>query len=153
MTLWQECVDREDRQLHIIVPFDDNSGIDKDIVYSPDGASSVVNSLYAFTQRAIRTVFDVNNVTTAWGLESVMEKIGSNYGRLPVGEISTDATDTRNGRANMLRWTKGKTWSDIIGTSERYQLKPAYESAAYARLLSNRDRNGSDKRDEGEVPR
>ncbi|MCL1616615.1 hypothetical protein M3090_09445 [Bacteroides sp. ET71] len=151
LTLWQECVDREDRQLHIIVPFDDNSGIDKDIVYSPDGASSVVNSLYTFTQRAIRTVFDVNNVTTAWGLESVMEKIGSNYGRLPVGEISTDATDTRNGRANMLRWTEGKTWSDIIETSERYQLKSAYESAAYACLLRNRDINGDDKIDDEEV--
>lgn len=152
LSLWKQCVDREDRQLHIIVPFEGGSGEENE-VYSPDGNSSVVNSLYTFTQKAIRTVFDANNenLQTAWGLESTMEIIeGSSYGRLPVGDVER-GTDTRNGRSNTLAWTQGKTWSEIIDASERYRLQYGYQNAAYACLLRNRDLDGDDKIDANEV--
>ncbi len=68
-SLWKASVDKEDRQLHIIT---------ESASYSQDGNSSVVNSLYTFSQKAIRTVFDTGkeSLTTAWGLESVMETVG-----------------------------------------------------------------------------
>ena len=149
LSLWKESVDREDRQMYLIVPFegDDQLGLG-DIVYSPDGASSVVNSLYTFTQKSIRTVFDVNNqsLRTAWGLESVMET-----GRLPVGDIPSEADNTRNGRANMLEWATGKGWEDVIKTNERYGLNSGYDNAAYACLLRNRDLNGDGTIDDDEI--
>ena len=49
--LWHQCVDREDRMLHIIVPDEDLTGGD---YYSPDGNTSLVTSLYSFVQKSIR---------------------------------------------------------------------------------------------------
>ena len=79
LLLWKESVDKDDRLLHIITD---------DAVYSADGNSSVVNSLYTFKQKAVRTVFDVNNpeLKTAWGLESVMET-----SRLPMFDNSRES--------------------------------------------------------------
>ena len=149
LSLWKKSVDREDRQMYLIVPFEgeDQLGLG-DIVYSPDGASSVVNSLYTFTQKSIRTVFDVNNqsLRTAWGLESVMETE-----RLPVGNIPGEADNTRNGRANMLKWATGKGWEDVIKTNERYGLNSGYDNAAYACLLRNRDLDGDGTIDGNEI--
>ena len=147
LTLWKTSADKDDRQMHIIVPFEDGSGTGKDVVYSPDGNSSMVNSLYTFSQRSVRTVFNVNNpyLKTAWGLESVMEaEEGDSYGgRLPVGDVSL-GSDTRNGRANTIKWAVGKNWSSIVDTSKRYSLKSPYQTAAYACMLRNRDLNGDD---------
>lgn len=154
LTIWKRTVDRDDRQLHILIPFDDGSGINKDVVYSPDGNSSVVNSLYTFTQKAIRTVYNANHPTlrSAWGLESVMEaNEGDTYGgRLPGGNVSQKC-DTRNGRENTLKIILGDSyktapkevhWTDVVETSTRYGLKSGYQNVAYACLLRNRDLNG-----------
>lgn len=148
LLLWKESVDKDDRLLHIITD---------DAVYSADGNSSVVNSLYTFKQKAVRTVFDVNNpdLATAWGLESVMET-----DRLPMfnngRESMTDYTEgntTNNGRKNMMAWVEGKTWTDMIETAgtNAYELKSGYEAAAYACMLRNRDLNGDDVIDANEV--
>lgn len=145
--LWHQCVDREDRMLHIIVPDEDLTGGD---YYSPDGNTSLVTSLYSFVQKSIRTVFDASNtqLQTAWGLESVMEGEDNGYnGRLPVGDVRAAASNSdynSNGRANSLKWMEGKRWSDVINAYDRYGLKPAYNNAAYACLLRNRDLNGDD---------
>lgn len=144
--------------MHILIPFDDGSGNNKDVVYSPDGNSSVVNSLYTFTQKAIRTVYNANDseLNTAWGLESVMEanEGDANGGRLPVNAgDSYGGNDTRNGRDNTLRILLGENyatspkslkWTDVIETSTRYGLKDSYKKAVYACLLRNRDLNGDD---------
>lgn len=152
--LWKTSTDKDDRQMHIIIPFSDGSDIDKDIVYSPDGNSSVVNSLYTFTQRPVRTIYNVNSPTleTAWGLESVMEaeEGDANGGRLVPGDV-TKGTDQSNGRYNTIQWTKEKRWTDIIETSKRYGLKSGYQTAAYACMLRNRDLNGNDIVEENEV--
>ena len=154
LLLWKTSTDKDDRQMHIIIPFSDGSGIDKDIVYSPDGNSSVVNSLYTFTQRPVRTIYNVNSpdLKTAWGLESVMEaeEGDDNGGRLVPGDVS-EGTDQSNGRYNTIQWTVGNKWTDIIETSKRYGLKSGYQTAAYACMLRNRDLDGDDEVDENEV--
>ena len=132
--LWHQCVDREDRMLHIIVPDEDLTGGE---YYSPDGNTSLVTSLYSFVQKSIRTVFDASNtqLQTAWGLESVMEGEDNGYnGRLPVGDVRA-----------------GKEWEDVIKTTERYGLNDGYNNAAYACLLRNRDLNGNGKVEAEEV--
>ena len=144
---WKESVDKEDRQLHIIAAGSQ---------YSPDGNSSVVNSLYTFKQRSIQTVFNVDkeDLTTAWGTESIMELEEANRRLLPLsGQASTYSgqTSTSNGRANTLRWMNDLNWTEVLNTSEHYGLNEGYESAAYACLLRNRDLNGDNKIDAREV--
>lgn len=153
LNLWKSSTDKDNRQMHIIIPFSDGSGTDKDIVYSPDGNSSVVNSLYTFTQSPVRTVYNVNSTTLskAWGLESRMEIVGSDKaGRLEPGDVSL-GDDQRNGRANMMKWVSGKRWSDIVDTEVQYGLQYGYEKAAYACMLRNRDLNGDNNVDDNEV--
>ena len=153
LNLWKSSTDKDNRQMHIIIPFSDGSGTDKDIVYSPDGNSSVVNSLYTFTQSPVRTVYNVNSTTLskAWGLESRMEIVGSDKaGRLEPGDVSP-GDDQRNGRANMMKWVRGKKWSDIVDTEVQYGLQYGYEKAAYACMLRNRDLNGDNNVDDNEV--
>ena len=140
-TLWKECVDQDDRLLHIVTD---------DAYYSPDGNSSVVNSLYTFKQKAIRTVFNVQNeaLETAWGLESVMETE-----RLRPGTVS-QGNSSNNGRENTLKWLNSNlTWTDVLYTENNaeHALREAYNTAAYACLLRNRDLNGNNVIDPEEV--
>ena len=151
--LWHDCVDRDDRMMHIVVPEDGMS----DGYYSPDGNTSVVTSLYSFIQKSIRTVYNAENrsLQTAWGLESVMEGSDNGYqGRLQTGNVSSAQGSwnyNRNGRRNSLTWMEGKRWTDVIQTSERYGLNSSYEYATYACLLRNRDLDGDNVVDGDEV--
>lgn len=151
--LWHDCVDRDDRMMHIVVPEDGMS----DGYYSPDGNTSVVTSLYSFIQKSIRTVYNAENrdLKTAWGLESVMEGSDNGYqGRLQTGNVSSAQGSwnyNRNGRRNSLTWMEGKLWTDVVRTSERYGLNPGYEYATYACLLRNRDLDGDNVVDGDEV--
>ena len=153
--LWHKCVDVSDRMMHImVVPVESNGEY-----YSPDGNTSMLTSVYSFIQKAIRTVYDATNMElkTAWGLESVMEGEDNGYnGRLEVGDVSAasrlgEDTYNSNGRLNCLQWMINKKWTDIVQTSQRYGLNPAYNNAAYACLLRNRDLDGDDVVDAEEV--
>lgn len=138
-SLWKLTTDKEDRQLHIIA---------QGSQMSPDGNSSVVNSTFTFKRRPISTIFNVDKpkLTTAWGLESVMET-----GRMQCGldklNIQTN-TDTRNGRLNTLDIILGPNhdvtlhWTDVLNTDDHYTLNNNYNNALYACLLRNRDLNG-----------
>lgn len=142
--LWHQCVDKDDRMMHIVVPDDNITGGE---YYSPDGNSSLVTSIYSFIQKSIRTVYDATNLSlqTAWGLESVMETE-----RLPVGDVAWGGSNS-NGRSNSLGWMVGKHWSQVINAAERYGLNDSYANAAYACLLRNRDLDGDDVVDPEEV--
>ena len=140
LELWKKSVDQNDRQLHIIT-----SGA----TYSPDGNSSVVNSLYTFTQKAIRTVYNVSKeeLTTAWGLESIMETDRLNPGNVRSG------SSTSNGRQNTMAWIGDGTlaWTSVLNTSARYGLNTNYNNAAYACMMRNRDLDGDNRIDNNEV--
>lgn len=138
-SLWKLTTDKEDRQLHIIAQ---GSKI------SSDGNSSVVNSTFSFKQRPISTIFNVDKteLTTAWGLESVMET-----GRMQCGLDNRNIqieTDSRNGRLNTLNIILGPNhtntlhWTDVLNTDDHYALNSNYNNALYACMLRNRDLNG-----------
>lgn len=133
LDLWKEMVDRENRLMHILTPEENEN------IFSQDGNSSLMSSLYTFTQKSIRTVFNSEAVSSAWGLESVMET-----GRLPRGDWDDihKGTEMDNGRYNTIQWAVGKTWSKIVDKYQHYGLSENY--ATYACLLRNRDLDGDD---------
>lgn len=140
LSMWKDYVNAPDREMHIL---------SKGRSYSADGNSSYIPSIYSFRQKSIRTMYNPDAATTAWGLESVMET-----GRLAVGTLPPSADDPQNGRANMLEWTVGQrelSWSEVLETSERYGLRSGYESAMYACMMRNRDLNGNDVIDADEI--
>lgn len=151
LLLWKDCVGKNDRLLHIIP---------SELRYSPDGNSSIVNTIYTFKQKPIQTVYNVDNpdLTTAWGLESVMEG-----DRLKVDEsMPSDANDMNNGRFNTWKYFESKQsespqplhWTDILDVSEetgKHQLKDGYQNVFFATLLRNRDLNGDNIVDQNEI--
>lgn len=138
-SLWKLSSDKQDRILYLVI---------EEPKYSDDKQSSVAVAEYSFRQRTIQTIYNVDKpeLKTAWGLESVMETE-----RLEPGDVS-EGTDTRNGRANCLKWLVGKSWTDIVNVKgKQYELKPGYNNAAYACLLRNRDLNGDNVIDKNEI--
>lgn len=134
-SLWKLTTDKEDRQLHIIA---------QGAQMSPDGNSSVVNSTFIFKQRPISTIFNVDKpeLTTAWGLESVMET-----GRMKKGNLQYGGS-TSNGRSNTLDIILGTNhddvvhWTEVLNTDASYTLNSDYEDPVHACLIRNRDLNG-----------
>lgn len=140
-SLWKLSADKQDRILYLVI---------EEPKYSDDKQSSVAVAEYSFRQRTIQTIYNVDKpeLKTAWGLESVMETE-----RLEPGDVSK-GTDTRNGRANCLKWLveEGKLWTDIVNVKgKQYELKPGYNNAAYACLLRNRDLDGDNVIDSNEI--
>lgn len=144
LLLWKKTADTQDRLLHIL------SG---DPSYSSDGNSSLVNSIYTFRQRSIRTIFNVDKpeLKTGWGLESFSETdrlvpLSSN-----ASNISSNSAD--NGRTNTWGWMQGLKWTQIISVDalSDKELLGNYQSAAYACMLRNRDLNGDNNIDQNEV--
>lgn len=149
LTLWKKMAETDDRQLYIIV--DEEK-------YSEDYQSSVIKAQYSFRQRSVRTVYNVNkeSLKTAWGLESNMET-----GRIWTGTITNGATtDKSNGRLNTLRILLGNNyqsspaklkWTEVLNTSDSYELNGDYNKAIYACLIRNRDLNGDNIVDADEI--
>ena len=102
-----------------------------------------------FKQKAIRTVFNVENedLETAWGLEAVMET-----DRLLPGDVS-QGTSLSNGRENTLKWLTNLNWTGVLYTENdlEHALRDNYNTAAYACLMRNRDLNGNDIIEANEV--
>lgn len=149
LTLWKKMAETDDRQLYIIV--DEEK-------YSEDNQSSVIKAQYSFRQRSVRTVYNVNkeSLKTAWGLESNMET-----GRIWTGTITNGATtDKSNGRLNTLRILLGNNyqsspaklkWTEVLNTSDSYELNGDYNKAIYACLIRNRDLDGDNIVDADEI--
>lgn len=156
LLFWKECVDIDDRQLHIL------SGSRN---VSTDGNSSVTEALYTFRQKSIRTVYnkdaDDEVLQTAWGLETVIEQAVPDSdnpqqgNRLLPGEAAlssiSGSSDNRNGRKNTVNIIGShKKWNDIVDYTDN-TLKDDYQSAAYACMLRNRDEDGNGVIQESEI--
>lgn len=163
LMLWKtKSVNWPDRMLHII---------SEGAQYSPDGNSSMINSLYTFKQKSIRTIYNTDETLTglikAWGLEAVMEKV-SGDGRLPVDEDMEDANSNDNGRTNTWNYLQSKRkrnwqvlppgwvyeeikWTDVLNVKSHYELNNDRYNVFYACLLRNRDLDGDNIIDENEV--
>lgn len=153
LLFWKECVDIDDRQLHIL------SGSRN---VSTDGNSSVTKALYTFRQKSIRTVYnkDAPDLKTAWGLETVIEQAVPDSdnpqqgNRLLPGEAAlssiSGSSDNRNGRKNTVNIIGKRTWDEIVEHTDN-TLKDDYQSAAYACMLRNRDENGNGAIEETEI--
>lgn len=163
LMLWKtKSVNQPDRMLHII---------SEGAQYSPDGNSSMINSLYTFKQKSIRTIYNTDEsqtgLTKAWGLEAVMETV-SGDGRLPVDEDMRDANSDDNGRANTWNYLQSKReshwqllppqtvyeeikWTDVLNVDNHYELNDDRNNVFYACLLRNRDLDGDNIIDENEV--
>lgn len=155
LLFWKECVDIDDRQLHIL---SGNRNV------STDGNSSVTDALYTFRQKSIRTVYNkkANDLQTAWGLETVIEQAVADKNdpdykpgnRLLPGEDAlrsiSGSSDNRNGRKNTVNIIGSHTWDEIVDYTDN-TLKDDYQSAAYACMLRNRDEDGDGVIDESEI--
>ena len=137
---WRTYVEAEDRLLYFI-----NGESSK---YSPDGASSVIEAIQTFKQKSIRTVYNTkkseSELRTIWGLESRMEGT-----RWAPGNVSQGSSRS-NGRLNTIKCILGANysdnksikWTNVLNTSDRYDLNASYQDAVHAVLLRNRDLNG-----------
>ena len=163
LMLWKtKSVNQPDRMLHII---------SEGAQYSPDGNSSVINSLYTFKQKSIRTIYNTDESLTelerAWGLEAVMESVnGSADGRLPVDTDMVSSDSENNGRANTWNyiydhrtyvgwWPFGYyedlKWTNVLNVDSPDELNDERNNVFYACLLRNRDLDGDNIVDENEV--
>ena len=164
LMLWKtKSVNQPDRMLHII---------SEGAQYSPDGNSSMINSLYTFKQKSIRTIYNTDETLTglkkAWGLEAVMEKVFGD-GRLPVDEDMSVATSEQNGRLNTWNYLKDNRvwestgifpwqgeyrdlqWTDVLNVDNHYELNDDRNNGFYECILRKRDLDGDNIIDENEV--
>lgn len=140
LSKWRTYVEAEDRLLYFI-----NGESSK---YSPDGASSVIEAIQTFKQKSIRTVYNTkkseSELPTIWGLESRMEGT-----RWAPGDVSQGSSRS-NGRLNTIKCILGANysdnksikWTNVLNTSDRYDLNASNQDAVHAVLLRNRDLNG-----------
>lgn len=143
LLMWKQFVEANDRQMHLT---------NGEVLYSPDGNSSIVHSKYTFRQKSIRTVYDKDKqgLEKVWGLESVMEAVGNpnepgNGGgvRLKTGDVS-EGNSLTNGRQNSIDMLVGEQWTKVINVEEGgASLNSDYQTAVYACLTRNRDLNGN----------
>ncbi len=149
LSKWRTYVEAEDRLLYFVDA--------TNAKYSPDGESNVIKAVQTFKQKSIRTVYNTkkseSELPTAWGLESDMEGT-----RWAPGDV-TRGESTSNGRYNTVRCILGVNygsntnlhWTDVMNTSDQYELKDGYRDALHAVLMRNRDLDGDDIVDADEI--
>lgn len=155
-SMWKNVINANDRHLHFITT---------DAQYSPDGESSVVNTVYTFSQRSIKSLYRTDSdVEVIWGIEHLQEGrrlpttgSGNLYGQ------SGLSPDLNAGRANTMHWWRGGLeFEDVIDDGQTmtengitvpdpYALKDSRAYIPYACVNRNRDENGNGRIDESEV--
>lgn len=137
LQLWKQVVNGKERMLHFCTSSN---------IYSPDGNTSLAESVITISQKPIYTFYNANDpdVQTAWGTESIMET-----DRLVVdfSKLSTGPNTNSNGRENTLNIIPNKGnlhWTDVLNTnaSEWGHLQDGYNNIWFATLGRNRDLNG-----------
>ena len=101
-----------------------------------------------FSQMPIRTFYNPQSVSSAWGVESDVET--GNLVTYPCPNSLTESTSSKNnGRDNTLKIVTDNPnlrWSQVLymGTTNWGHLQNGYETIWYACLGRNRDLNGDD---------
>ena len=151
-TLWKKIVNGPMRRMHILASS----------ATSADGESDVIGSSFTIQQRAIQSIYAVQesaDLTSAWGMEFIddmQEETGEKkYWKNTSNEDCGNDSPT-NGRLNSLKlWgilnPDGSTpatkhrWSeflDLTSANETPQLLDNYKFLRYSCLSRNRDNNG-----------
>lgn len=140
LTLWKDVVNSTNRTLSI------SYGVGRQ--YSPDGNTSWQTASIIFSQMPIRTFYNPQSVSSAWGVESDVET--GNLVTYPCPNSLTESTSSKNnGRDNTLKIVTDNQklrWSQVLymGTTNWGHLQTGYETIWYACLGRNRDLNGDD---------
>ncbi|WP_293672018.1 fimbrial protein [uncultured Parabacteroides sp.] len=134
---WKKFVNVPNREMHILC----------DTRYSQDQESSLTTSNFLISQKSIKTFYDLDNVSTAWGVETIREG-----DMLMKGTINPSNSSKTNGRWNMYSYMKytGKSWNTYVQSSSN-TLTSNYNRIAYACLQRNRDLNGNGTIEDNEV--
>lgn len=147
LTLWKRVVNGSNRMLHLCTSKE---------IYSPDGNTSLAESVITISQKPIYTFYDPTNeeVDTAWGTESEMEtdRLQVDHSRLSNTHDNTHS----NGRENTLNIVPrygSLQWTDVLNVSVANwgDLKSPYNTIWYACLGRNRDLDGDDIVDADEI--
>lgn len=164
-SFWRNTTNSQERLLHFITT---------DAKYSPDGESSVVNTVFTFKQKSIKSLYNINKDYSAiWGIENLQE--GE---RMPVTPSESGNSNLYNsnvynlsssleaGRHNTMRWwnyqnnplvfnnvidNNATVTVDGVTSPDPYAYRSNYEYVPYACLNRNRDENGNGRIDESEV--
>lgn len=159
LKLWKDVVNGEDRLMHVCTG---------EAKYSPDGNSSWSNSVVTFKQSPIYSIYNEDDpeIATAWGTESIIETGALPLkveGISPTGDLGN--TDN-NGRLNTLNFfvdgnsysyrRNGTKWGDVLERTNSSlttgeELKDGYRDIWHACMIRNRDLNGDNVIDPGEV--
>lgn len=167
LLLWKKVVNKEPRMLHIC-----SGGAS----YSLDGNSSWSNSVVTFKQSPVYSIYNVDDPTliSAWGTESIIEGgvLPAVSRQTPIDRFHSDDTDENysnsndNGRINTLLFfvnsdgsaKDSPTWGDILNRTSSSlndasgnELKASYKDIWHACMMRNRDLNGDNKIQAGEV--
>lgn len=140
LTLWKDVVNSTNRTLSI------SYGVGRQ--YSPDGNTSWQTASIIFSQMPIRTFYNPQGVSSAWGVETVVET--DSLVTYPCPNSLTENTSSKNnGRDNTLKIVtddQNLRWSKVLymGTTNWGHLQRDYETIWYACLGRNRDLNGDD---------
>lgn len=157
----EDFINQQPRTINILTYYNENS---------EQTSSSFINmSTYAFVQRSIYTIYDLNRVqnnsVNGWGTESIQET--DNLESKPIQNaiyVDNWKNNFDQGRDNMKQWMakirngEGNNtwkpsdwkWDELIDNTTN-QLKSAYNYAQYACLAKNRDLNGNDQIDDNEI--
>lgn len=121
---WKEFVNKPNREMHILCNTE----------YSPDKVSSLTTSSFMISQRSIKTFYNVDNTSTAWGLETETE------GYKRVSATNRSNRSSSNGYENMIsEGVVGEQWSSYVEPSTNRQRTDDVYTACMQR---NRDLNG-----------
>ncbi|HIZ85969.1 MAG TPA: DUF4906 domain-containing protein [Candidatus Coprenecus stercoravium] len=143
LRLWTKYTNAADRKLSIS-PL-------TTVTVSPDGNTTVTNASIAISQTSIKTIYNKEKATTAWGLETTNETGKLQY----KNEAPANSNSTSDGRGNFMTYWKGERWTDVMtiesSAENSEHLQPDYNDALYACITRNRDLNGNNKIDNDEI--
>lgn len=133
-----DFINAKNREMHILC----------DTKYSSDKESSLTTSNFLISQRSIKTFYDLSQVQSAWGVETLRENNRLSF----TGDINPSSPSNTNGRWNMYNYLAytNASWATYINPANNW-LQTNYQKVKYACLQRNRDLNGNGTIEDNEV--